>query len=188
MFDQHDFGTISISNIEETLSFFSCHATRDELYLLVKHYSHLQDNRLRFADFSEIFAPKQEEYSRILRTRSSANLIGPDRLKVFTRETLNSFLSVFRLILDAEAVAERVRQRLSRMPDFSMFQAFNAVDKDRNGFITIDEFQSILHNHRIFASSKDLQSLMEKYDKNKDGRVSYSEFIEEVTPKSPRKY
>jgi Ca2+-binding EF-hand superfamily protein len=91
-------------------------------------------------------------------------------------------------MLDAESLAERVRQKLSRMPEFSLYQAFMAVDKDRNGFITIDEFQRILNSHNIFASSKDLQSLMGKYDKNRDGRVSYTDFVQEITPKSPRRF
>jgi Ca2+-binding EF-hand superfamily protein len=29
---------------------------------------------------------------------------------------------------------------------------------------------------------------MERYDKNGDGRVSYGEFVQEVTPQSPRKH
>jgi Ca2+-binding EF-hand superfamily protein len=28
---------------------------------------------------------------------------------------------------------------------------------------------------------------MEKYDKDRDGRISYSEFMEEILPKSPAK-
>lgn len=188
MFDKSDLGYINLSDFEDTLSYFAFYAPRDEIYLLFKHFSHLQNSRLQFADFSEVFSPKQEEYARVLRNRSSANLSGPGRMQVFSRDSQSLFLDTLRSLLDAESLAERVRQRLSRMPEFSLHQAFVAVDKDRNGFITIDEFQSILFSHGIFATSKDLQSLMQKYDKNKDGRVSYSEFIDEVTPKSPRRF
>ena len=69
-----------------------------------------------------------------------------------------------------------------------MHEAFQAVDKDRNGYITFGEFQSLLELHGIFATIKDVESLMDRYDKDKDGRVSYSEFLDEVTPKSPSKY
>ena len=93
-----------------------------------------------------------------------------------------------RLHLESEGVAESLRQRLSRRAYFSLHDAFQAVDRDRNGFITLDEFQGILQEHGLYVTGKDLESLMERYDKNMDGRVSYSEFLEEVTPKSPRKY
>ncbi|OMJ92485.1 hypothetical protein SteCoe_4720 [Stentor coeruleus] len=188
MFDPHDYGSIAITDFEDTFRFLSFNAPRDELYLLIKHFSQLQNNRLTFSDFTEILLPKQQEYARILRNRLSSESSAFDRLRVFSRETIELFLSTFRLILDSESLAERVRQRLSREPNFNLHQAFMIVDKDRNGFITIDEFQSILQSHGIFATSKDLQNLLHKYDKNHDGKVSYSEFVEEVTPKSPRRY
>lgn len=188
IFDKHDFGYITLADFEDTFRNLGFYSTTDEVYLLIKHFSHLQNSRLSFADFSELFSPKQDEYSRILRNRNALNVSYNERLRVFSRETLELFLSTFRLLLDAETLAERVRQRLSRMPEFSLHQAFVAVDKDRNGFITIDEFQNVLNAHGIFATGKDLQSLLEKYDKNRDGRVTYSEFVEEVTPKSPRRF
>jgi Ca2+-binding EF-hand superfamily protein len=187
LFDKHDFGYATVADFEDSFRYLGFVAPAEELYLMIKHFSHLQSTRLGFADFTEVLVPKQEEYARILRNRAAAKVSEAERMRVFTRDTMELLLETFRLVLNAEAVAERVRQRLSRMPEFSMHQAFMAVDKDRNGFITIDEFQSILQSHGIFATSKDLQSLLAKYDKNKDGRVSYSEFVEEVTPKSPRR-
>lgn len=188
IFDKHDLGIITISDIDETLECLGYRADREELYLLVRHYSHLQDSRLRFADFTEMLTPKHEDYSKILRNRVSLNIPGAERSKVFSRDTSNIFCNTLRLILNAETVVERLRQRLSKMPESSLFQAFNSIDKDKNGYITIEEFQKTLQSYGVYPSSKDLQGLMQKYDKNKDGRVSYSEFVEEVTPKSPKKF
>lgn len=188
MLDANDYGSISIGDFEDTFRHFAFNAPRDEIFLLIKHFSNLKNTRLTFADFSDIFSPKQDEYARILRNRSASGSSSYDRFRVFSRDTTELFLETFRLIFDAESLAERVRQRLSRMPEFSLHQAFVAVDKDRNGFITIDEFQSILQSNGIFATSGDLKNLLGKYDKDKDGRVSYSEFVEEVTPKSPRRF
>lgn len=186
LFDKNDFGYISLPDFEDTFRYFSFAAPRDEVYLLLKHFA--QNGRLTFADFSEMISPKQIEYARILRNRSSNSSEYFDNLTIFSSETLNLFFDTFSLILSAESLAERLRQKLTRMPEFSLHKAFSAIDKDRNGFITIDEFQNILHTHGIFASGKDLQSLLNKYDKNRDGRVSYSEFVEEITPKSPRRF
>jgi Ca2+-binding EF-hand superfamily protein len=184
MFDRQGTGYANLNDFQETFEYFNFSAPKDEIFLLIKHFSN--SGQLNFKQFSEVISPKQEEYARILRNRSSNDL--DLEFPEFSRETLNTFLETFRLLLDAESLAERVRQRLTRMPDFSLYQAFMAVDKGRDGFITIDEFQSVLQSHSIFASTKDLQSLLGKYDKNKDGRVSYTDFIEEITPKSPKRF
>ena len=69
-----------------------------------------------------------------------------------------------------------------------MHRAFSDLDLDKDGFITENEFESMLRYHGLPVSSADLKSLMERYDKNGDGRVSYGEFVQEVRPQSPRKY
>ena len=66
-----------------------------------------------------------------------------------------------------------------------MHDAFNALDLNENGFITLDEFKAVLEDYGIFASKNELIGLMKRYDKNLDGKVSYSEFMNEMTPKSP---
>lgn len=188
MFDFRDLGTVKLEDFENAFQYLAFTTQKDAVFLLIKRYCTIKSNNgLTYEDFSHIFSPKQEEFIRILKNRISAGLGGFERLRVFTKDTLDMFLNTLKLILEAEILAEKVRQRLSNMQGFSMHQAFITVDKDRDGFITIDEFQTMLHSHGVFATSKDLQGLLDKYDKNRDGKVSYSEFVEEVTPKSTKK-
>jgi len=44
-----------------------------------------------------------------------------------------------------------------------------------------------LKNNGYYANDEEITILMEKLDKDRDGRVSYNEFMEEFTPKSPTK-
>ena len=39
----------------------------------------------------------------------------------------------------------------------------------------------------MYVSERDISGLMEKFDKDRDGRISYSEFMDEMLPKSPVK-
>jgi Ca2+-binding EF-hand superfamily protein len=188
MFDLDDKGFITVIELENALYELGIRPSRDDLYLLLKHFGKLSETRLRFGEFSEIFLPKREDYARLVRSRVPYNVPLHERRRVFSLDTLAKFTHVTRLHLESEGVAESLRQRLSRRAYFSLHDAFQAVDRDRNGFITLDEFQGILQEHGLYVTGKDLESLMERYDKNMDGRVSYSEFLEEVTPKSPRKY
>lgn len=188
MFDINDIGYVNEFDLEDTLVELGIRPTREEINLLFKHYSYLNNRRLPYSEFSKLFVPKELEYSRILSGRTAYNVPRIERRRVFGPDTTYKLTRVLRLHLESENVAESLRHRLARRPTFSMHEAFQAVDKDRNGYITFGEFQVLLEQHGIFASIKDVESLMDRYDKDKDGRVSYSEFLDEVTPKSPSKY
>lgn len=187
MFDLSDRGSVSVNEFESTLKELGLMIVRDEVYLLIRHYSSIHDSVIQFSEFSEMLIPKSDEFSSILRNRIPYNLPIAKRKSVFSRATNEIFLDLLKLHLISESTAESLRQNLSQKK-FNLHEAFQIIDKDRNGFITIDEFQSILENHNIPFDRKDLHELMNRYDKNKDGRVSYSEFVQEIAPKSPNKY
>jgi Ca2+-binding EF-hand superfamily protein len=188
MFDINDIGYVGEFDLEDTLVELGIRPTREEITLLFKHYSSLNNRRLTYSELSKLFSPKELEYSRILSNRIPFNVSRIERRRVFSADTVYKITRVLKLHLDNENAAESLRHRLARRPSFSMHEAFQAVDQDRNGYITFGEFQSLLEQNGIFATAKDVESLMDRYDKDKDGRVSYSEFLEEVTPKSPSKY
>jgi Ca2+-binding EF-hand superfamily protein len=58
-----------------------------------------------------------------------------------------------------------------------LHRAFNDLDLDKNGYVTRSEFESMLRYHGLPVTQQDLEALMERYDKNGDGRVSYGEFV-----------
>ena len=188
MFDIMDRGAVDLSSIEDFLNEFPLKIDRDQIYLLIRHYSHKQDNFLRFSDFSEIFTPSQEEYARLLKNRNAFNFSHIQRRRVFSSDTLALFLDLLKGIVNSEIESERHRQRISRISNFRVQEVFVAIDKDGDGFITVDEFRKVLDENQISPNTKDLKNLMQKYDKNKDGRVSLTEFIQEITPKSSRIY
>lgn len=78
-----------------------------------------------------------------------------------------------------------MRKRLRRRPYFNVHDAFTACDADKNGFITRVEFKDILKEYGFYATDDEVSWLVDRYDKNRDGRISYTEFIDEIMPKSP---
>lgn len=91
------------------------------------------------------------------------------------------------MLIENEAASEENRQKVARRPYFSVHDAFKALDRDEDGFITMDEFQSVLEEYGFFTTAKDAMSLMRRYDPDNKGRVSYSDFVQEIVPKSPTK-
>ena len=41
----------------------------------------------------------------------------------------------------------------------------------------------MLADHSFFATERELNSIMAKLDMDRDGRISYSEFVNELSPK-----
>ena len=94
---------------------------------------------------------------------------------------------VLNKVIENEYHSEKIRQRLSRRPLFDAYEAFDALDKNGNGSISKYEFRELLADHGFYATQKELDTLMNRYDRNEDGKVSYTEFIREITPKSPER-
>jgi len=186
--DVENKGFVACMELEEGLRVLGVRPLGDECYLLIRSYSKLSDSRLRFSDFSSMLTPKDAHLASALSQREPYRSTLRDPRDAFSSETLQRFAQVLRLLLDCESLSERLRQRLSRRPEFSSYDAFQAIDRDRNGFITLEELREVMEEKGCKVSSRDLKCLMERYDKNRDGRVSYSEFVQEVTPKSPRKH
>jgi len=43
--------------------------------------------------------------------------------------------------------------------------------------------KSFLESHNIWTTENDMVSLFKKFDKNKDGKINFNEFSEEMTAK-----
>uniref|UniRef100_A0A7S3IC81 EF-hand domain-containing protein n=1 Tax=Anophryoides haemophila TaxID=46462 RepID=A0A7S3IC81_9CILI len=109
-------------------------------------------------------------------------------IETFEYETRYLIKKLLNKVLSGESQGESLRQSLARRPLFSATDAFNALDSNEIGFISVEEFKILLNEWNFFVSTSDLVTLVNRYDKNNDGKISYGEFLNEITPKSPLKY
>ena len=80
-----------------------------------------------------------------------------------------------------------LRKRLCGRAEFGVHEAFQSCDRDGNGYLTRDELTRTVAAFGHFMSDKELQLLMQRFDKNHNGRITYQEFTEEMIPKIPYK-
>lgn len=186
MIDNGAKGWITASELIESLSDLGSYAHKDDVYLFVRRYDRDSDGRILYSDFCHAFTPKSIHYSSTLNLRKAYYIhSGYKKSEFFSRGTRDLFLRTFKVHFSCEEAAELLRKRLARRPGFSVHDAFMACDTDKNGYITRDEFRGILKEYGFYATSEEVTWLVDRYDRNNDGRISYSEFIDEIMPKSP---
>ncbi len=74
----------------------------------------------------------------------------------------------------SEKVAESVRHRL-RLETSSLKEAFDVLDKGGKGHISKWDMNTILSENQVITSRMELNSFMDRFDKDKDGKVTYDE-------------
>lgn len=176
IFDQSHRGMISIPDIRDGLSAIGVYPTNDELELFMTRYDTNGDRRLSFNEFSEAFLALDSYYAHMANRRCSNHRTPLYRRDdCFYADTQIEFRNMWRTHLKAENAAESVRQRLSRQPLFNAYEAFNSMDLNDDGAITRDEFKRMIQSRGFYVSEKEADQIVEKFDKTKTGRVSYSE-------------
>jgi len=87
-------------------------------------------------------------------------------------------------IADGEKEIEVVRQVLAEQPDFEPYTAFKRIDRDGSGYISTWELHNFLRDNDLHVLEKDIHNLYKVFDLNQDGRITYTEFLNIVLPKT----
>ena len=187
IFDPTNYGSVALIDIQDAFNAYGVFISREESDLILQRYDNNKDARLSFAEFSSMFTPQDRSSAQVLQARRGTAASYP-RQEIFVGITRDYFASLLRLHINVEAYAERIRQRISLRPLFNKSEAFNTLDWKQASFVTKDQFSDLLARHRFFATQNELNTIMDRFDKDKDGKVSYHEFVEEMTPHSPAKF
>jgi Ca2+-binding EF-hand superfamily protein len=182
-FDINDKNFILSDDIQGLLNDLRIPHHIDDVYLIIRHYSSYHDSRVRFSDFERMYSPLDRYYSRVLRERVARSVPAYDRLSVFGLDTVDLIIRVLKLQIYSETLAESLRKRISQKKWINLYEVFLEIDKDGDGGISIGEFQYILRQFGHYPDVSELEGLVNRYDKDFDRKVSYSDFIEEITPK-----
>ncbi|KRW99206.1 hypothetical protein PPERSA_07449 [Pseudocohnilembus persalinus] len=188
VFDINGRGYVTKLEFEQALNKMQIYPNSDELYLLFKKYDSDSDGLIRYSEFTKILVPTAQEYANLMNNRQPNYADKVEGIDIFEIETRIIFKKLLQKVILGEIEAEKIRQDLSENPRFSATDAFTSLDQENLGFISEQEFRKILNDRGFFVSQNDLSNLLNKFDKDADGKITYGEFLSEITPKSPVKY
>ena len=178
LMDEGQSGGISIKQMEDNLRKIGIIPELNQCHLLFRQYDRDNDNYLTFWDFCDIFTPRTTEYSELLLSRVTSKQQKED----FSLETLDMIVDAFILILNIQSVTEELKQKLYS-GIFNVNKVFEKADMNSLGFLTRGCFRNLLRKHKIYATDRDLEGILFIYDANKDGKITYSKFVQGLCPR-----
>jgi Ca2+-binding EF-hand superfamily protein len=188
-FDYNNNGTIVLDDVINAYKVFHIHPTREEARLFLSRYDTRSNNRLTFNEFCDAIMPLDEEAAEALRRRSVQY---PDgyyhRRDEFSWDTINALSRVLKLHIEAEVNAEVLRQKHESDPNFRYDDAFSTLNKWGEDYLTEEDFEEFFKKYGFYPNDTELNVLMNRFDKDKDGKVSYDEFFDEFSPHSPTEF
>ena len=188
VFDYDNNGNANINDIVEAFETFGVHLTSEEANLFLIRYDLDKDGTLDFKEIWEAFTPKEQKTAQSLKNRSTKYPNGYyTRMDEFSTFTQEWFVKVLKLHIEVELRAEAVRQNHKYGLNYRYEDAFTTINNLGGDFITRDKFASFFKRFGFYATDLELDILVSRFDKNYDGKVSYQEFYEELTPHSPLK-
>jgi len=186
VFDQPRYGQVDVHQLQAGLNAIGIYPTFDECDLLITRYDKSGDRRLSIGEFEQMFLAKDAYYGQMV-TRRPSNFVPRvvRRDDVFLPNTAFEFQSMWRTHIRCENAAECLRQRLASKPGFNAYEAFNSLDLNCDGSISTIELRRMIESRGYFVGQKELEQVVDKMDRNRNGRVDFGEFAEEVRTKSP---
>ena len=176
IFDVNYCGNISVTELREGLAAIGVFPTSEELDLFITRYDTTGDRRLNMREFSDAFLALDAYYAGMTERRGSNHRYPLYRRDdCFMADTQLEFRAVWRTHFRSEVAAEATRQRLQRNPYFNVYDAFNSLDMNDSGAISQSEFKRLIQSRGFYVSEKEATEIVEKMDKNKNGRVSFAE-------------
>jgi hypothetical protein len=141
-----------------------------------------------YSDFCDAFTPKDPYYSNDLNNRQARFLHSAvSKYDYFSRETRNLLFNCLRVHFEAEESIELLKARLTRRPRFNVRDCFQYLDVFNHSMLTKDGFIHVIKHNKVYTSESEVAWLFDRFDKNRNGRINYQEFMEEIMPKKSLK-
>jgi Ca2+-binding EF-hand superfamily protein len=92
-------------------------------------------------------------------------------------------LDAFTQLIDQERLIEQTKINLIQHADFNLFDAFKIFDDMARGSLTIDElYNGLVHKLGIVPTREEIELLFQRYDRDRDGRLRFTEFCDAFVP------
>lgn len=155
-FDIYNCGYVTYEQFHQAMERIGIYYTLEEIWPIVQCYDTEGRGKIDYVDFTRVIYD---------------NPVPKPHQRKLTQEELvmetSELLEYFKKVLTGRAGNGLITLR----------RIFNIVDRDRSGQVSIAEFSEIMKELKIDLSNEQINLIFKVFDLNKDGTLSYEEFM-----------
>jgi Ca2+-binding EF-hand superfamily protein len=167
---------ITSKDFIQTLKEFGLFLNIGDLKFLFRKYNKNINGYFDYEEFCEIILPKKYSSAKIM---SEKHRDGSPTLSLETKKIL---CKLFNNIIEGEKSNDNYRKLIGIIEGQSEFDLYNAIKKNYSIGIYKEDIANFMKKNNHPLSNGEIEMLMERFDKNKDGMIDYKEFVNEITP------
>ena len=177
LFDHSSNHLLSSKDFLKTLNEFGLFLIDDEIKFLFRKFNKNIDELIEYEEFCDIILPKKYSSAKIM----SEKLSNIKNYKI-SEETKKIICLLFQNIIEGEKSNENYRKIIEKNGEYTAFDLFNIIKKSYSVGIYKEDISKFMKKNKYKISKAEIEILMERFDKNRDGMIDYKEFLNEISP------
>lgn len=133
------------------------------------------DGIINFYEFSELLAPFSSSLRDNLNRRPTKSLQSLSELPEATKMAIEN-------VLRAAAEYEKETDLTREVTQHRLYSLYNLVDLSNKGVVVFQDLKDVMEQYGSFSDDQELIALIRRFDFNKDGKISLTEFIDQMSP------
>ena len=177
LFDHSSNQLISSMDFLETLKILGLFLEKDEIKFLFRRFNKNLSEYFEFEEFCEIILPKKYYNAKIM----NENQVNRYFYEI-SEVTKKIICSLFKTIIEGEKSNENFRKVIWQSKEYFRSDLFNKIKKNYSIGIYKEDIEKFMNKNNYKLSNDEIEILMERFDKDKDGMIDYKEFLNEISP------
>ena len=179
IFEINDKGYLDENDIRCGLNLIGINPTNEEVRLLMKRFDLQKNGNINYADFFDIVVPFEKNFRTRVENREP-NSCCPCRCpEVFNEKTVGELRDLFNLIINGEIDINNMRKSFGTLR-INLRDIFGLLDQSKAGAISNQDFLKYLDDNGLMNNIKDADLLFIRLDKNRNGKIEFSEVEDEI--------
>ena len=178
IFEKNGRGFLTKNDLKYGLFLLGINVDDFIINLLFKRFDLQNQEEINYADFFDMLIPFEKKYRNDVEKREPKSSIS-QKIEIFSEETVICLRNVFNLIISFENDINEMRKGFSilirRIKDI-----FKMFDIKGLGYFNFEEFIRYLKDNDMLDESLSIDLLFIRLDKNRNGKIDYSEIADEV--------
>ena len=162
----------------------------EDIKFLFRKFNKKANDYFDFDEFCELILPKKHSNGKIMGVETKKNFLGKGKrgnpnknlLDGISTETKKILALLFKNVIEGEKSNENYRKILVENEEISGFDLFNKIKKNYSVGIYKEDIANFMKKNKYKLNNNEIELLMDRFDKNKNGMIEYKEFIIEISP------